>query len=74
VKGPWELARFTSVRVLTPIPYIATAAERRRNRRRAWMIAGLAALLAVVFLVGVHVFLRPVPELFDAVLRRAGIG
>jgi uncharacterized protein involved in exopolysaccharide biosynthesis len=73
VKGPWELARFTSVRVLTPIPYIETAAERRRNRRRAWMVAGLVALLAVVFLAGVHVFLRPVPEVFDAVLRRAGI-
>jgi uncharacterized protein involved in exopolysaccharide biosynthesis len=74
VKGPWELGRFAPARLLTPIPYIATAAERRRNRRRAWLIAGLLALAAVVFLAGVHVFLRPVPEVFEAVLRRAGIG
>ncbi len=38
VKGPWELARIASVPILTPIPYIETEGERRRNRRRAWIV------------------------------------
>jgi uncharacterized protein involved in exopolysaccharide biosynthesis len=73
VKGPWELARLARVPVLTPIPYIETEAERRRKRLRAWIVSCLAFLFAVAFLVGVHLFLRPLPDLWDAVIRRIGI-
>jgi uncharacterized protein involved in exopolysaccharide biosynthesis len=73
VKGPWELARIASVPILTPIPYIETEAERRRQRRRAWIIGCLVALGAVAFLIGVHLFLRPLPSLWEAVIRRVGI-
>jgi uncharacterized protein involved in exopolysaccharide biosynthesis len=73
VKGPWELARLASVPVLTPIPYIETEGERRRNRLRAWIVSCLAVLVAVAFLVGVHLFLKPLPGLLDAVMRRIGI-
>jgi uncharacterized protein involved in exopolysaccharide biosynthesis len=72
VKGPWELARIARVPILTPIPYIQTEGERRRNRRRAWMVACLAIVAAVAFLVVVHVFLRPLPDLWEAVVRRIG--
>jgi uncharacterized protein involved in exopolysaccharide biosynthesis len=73
VKGPWELARIASVPILTPIPYIETEGERRRSRRRAWIVGCLVALVAVAFLVSVHLFLRPLPELWDAIARRVGI-
>jgi uncharacterized protein involved in exopolysaccharide biosynthesis len=72
VKGPWELARIARVPILTPIPYIQTEGERRRNRRRAWIIGSLAVLAALAFLVGVHLFLRPLPDLWEAMLRRIG--
>ncbi len=74
VKGPWELARIASVPILTPIPYIETEGERRRNRRRAWIVGCLVVLVALAFLLGVHLFLRPLPELWDAVTRRLGSG
>jgi uncharacterized protein involved in exopolysaccharide biosynthesis len=73
VKGPWELARIASVPILTPIPYIETEGERKRNRRRAWIIGGLVVLLVAVLLVGVHLFLRPVPELLGATVRHLGV-
>jgi hypothetical protein len=60
------------VPILTPIPYIQTEGERRRNRRRAWIVGGLAVLAVVAFLVGVHLFLRPLPDLWEAVMRRIG--
>jgi hypothetical protein len=72
VKGPWELARIARVPILTPIPYIQTEGERRRNRRRAWIIVSLAVLAALAFLMGVHLFLRPLPDLWEAMLRRIG--
>ncbi len=72
VKGPWELARIAQVPILTPIPYIYTEGELRRNRRRAWIIGCLAVLAAVAFLVGVDLFLRPLPDLWEAVMRRIG--
>jgi hypothetical protein len=73
VKGPWELARIASVPILTPIPYIETEGERRRNRRLAWIVGCLVVLAAVAFLVSVHLFLRPLPDLWEAVTRRIGI-
>ena len=72
VKGPWQLARIAQVPILTPIPYIETESERRRNRRRTWIVGCLAALAVVAFLVGVHLFLRPLPEVWDAIARRVG--
>ncbi len=73
VKGPWELARIAAVPILTPIPYIETERERRRKRSRAWIVGCLVVLVAVAYLVGVHLFLRPLPNLWDAVMRSIGI-
>ena len=73
VKGPWELGRIAPVPVLTPIPYIETVGERERNRRRRWIVGCLVALAAVAFLVAVHLFLRPLPDLWVAVMRHIGI-
>ncbi len=73
VKGPWELARIASVPILTPIPYIETQDERRRNRRRAWIIAGLVVLLVAALLAGIHLFLRPLPGLLGSAVGRIGV-
>jgi polysaccharide chain length determinant protein (PEP-CTERM system associated) len=71
IKGPWQLARAAaSVPILTPIPYIETEGERRRHRRRAWLVGVLVGLAAVAFLFGMHLFLRPLPELWEALARR----
>lgn len=76
VKGPWELARIASVPILTPIPYIETEGERRRNRRRALIASGFVILIVVAFLLGVHLLVKPLPDLLDGVARvahRAGL-
>jgi hypothetical protein len=73
VKGPWQLARIASVPILTPIPYIETVGERRRNRQRARVVGALLLVAAVVFIVGVHLFLRPLPDIWGAATRRIGI-
>jgi succinoglycan biosynthesis transport protein ExoP len=73
VKGPWTLARIAPVPILTPIPYIETEGERRRNRRRAWIVGCIVVLIALGFLVGVHLFLRTLPDVWEAVTRRIGI-
>jgi succinoglycan biosynthesis transport protein ExoP len=70
VKGPLELARIVNVPILTPIPYIETQQERLRKRRRNRMLGCLIALAAVVFLLGIHYFLKPLPVLLDSLARR----
>ena len=70
VKGPLELARIANTPILTPIPYIETQREQASKRRRAIAIAGLVALLAFAFLMGIHVFVKPMPALFDSVASR----
>ena len=73
VKGPLELARAVTVPILTPIPYIETQQERLRRRRRIWILVCLIALAAVVFLMGIHYFLKPLPLLLDSVARRIAL-
>lgn len=70
VKGPLELARVATVPVLTAVPYIETQREREAGRRRVHWIAAIASLLAVAFLLAVHLFVRPLPSLLEAVFRR----
>lgn len=70
VKGPLELARVVAVPMLTPIPYIETQLERRRKRRRNRILASLIASLAVVFLLGIHFFLKPLPLLLDSLTHK----
>jgi uncharacterized protein involved in exopolysaccharide biosynthesis len=70
VKGPLELRRIASVPILTAIPYIETRREREGERRRTMMLVGLTSLAAGAFLLGVHFLLKPLPVLFDAVLRK----
>jgi polysaccharide biosynthesis transport protein len=70
VKGPLELARVVSVPILTAIPYIETERERLRRRRQNWILACLIALLTIVFLLGIHYFLKPLSVILDSVVRR----
>jgi polysaccharide chain length determinant protein (PEP-CTERM system associated) len=70
VKGPLQLVRLTSVPLLTPIPYIETRAERTKIRARSWATTTVAVTLAIAFLVVIHTLLKPLPELFGAVLRK----
>jgi uncharacterized protein involved in exopolysaccharide biosynthesis len=65
VKGPLDLARIATIPILTAIPYINTHLERTGKRRRTWMVAALTSLLVVTLLLGVHVFLKPLPALLD---------
>ena len=73
VTGPWALARIAPVPILTPIPYIETEGERRRNRRRAWIVGCIVVLIGLGFLVGIHLFLRALPDVWEAVTRRIGL-
>ncbi len=74
VKGPLELARIATAPILTAIPYIETRWEQVGKRRRTLMTACLVLLATVAFLVGVHVFLKPLPAIIDSIVRRVGIG
>jgi polysaccharide chain length determinant protein (PEP-CTERM system associated) len=70
IKGPWELQRLTQGPLLMAIPYIETQSEQsalRSHTRGVWAAGGV---LTVVFLVLVHFFLRPLPDIWDAVLRK----
>jgi succinoglycan biosynthesis transport protein ExoP len=70
IKGPMELSRIAPVPILAAIPYIETRGERAGKRRRALVLMGLASLLAVTFVLVVHLFVKPLPEMFDSVLRK----
>lgn len=73
VKGPLELARLARLPILTPIPYIETLAERRTRRRLGAIAATLSVLIAVAFLLAVHLYLKPLPELWASVVRKVGL-
>ena len=73
IKGPLQLARIASVSMLIAIPYIETRSERRRTRRRTWALAAFCTILAVAILFAVDSFVRPLPALFDALMRRIPI-
>ena len=70
VKGPLELNRIASVPVLTAIPYIETRGERSRKRRRNLLVLAAWCLLSLAFVLAVHVYLRPLPELMLSVTRK----
>lgn len=70
VKGPLELARIAAVPILTAIPYIETQKERIGNRLRTKVVACVAALFAVAFVLSIHLFLKPLPMLWDSVTGR----
>lgn len=73
VKGPLELARITPVPILTAIPYIETRWERVGKRRRALMLIGLSSVVGAIFLLGMHFFVKPLPALFDSVIRKIAV-
>ena len=56
--------------ILTAIPYIETQRERMALRRRNWIVAGFASLIAVAFLLGIHLLLKPLPQLVGSLLRK----
>jgi polysaccharide chain length determinant protein (PEP-CTERM system associated) len=70
VKGPLELARIAPVAILTAIPYIETQSERVGTRRRTLVLIALCGILGLAALYAIDSFVRPLPDLFDAAVRR----
>jgi polysaccharide chain length determinant protein (PEP-CTERM system associated) len=73
VKGPLELARIAPVAILTAIPYIETQSERAGTRRRTLVLIALCGILGLAALYAIDSFVRPLPDLFDAAVRRMPI-
>jgi polysaccharide chain length determinant protein (PEP-CTERM system associated) len=73
VKGPLELARIAPVAILTAIPYIETQSERVGTRRRTLVLIALCGILGLAALYAIDSFVRPLPDLFDAAVRRMPI-
>lgn len=73
VKGPLELSRVVALPILTAIPYIETRAERVRDQQRLQILAVTSVLMAIAFVLSVHLFLKPIPDIWQAVLRRTGL-
>jgi polysaccharide chain length determinant protein (PEP-CTERM system associated) len=73
VKGPLELARIAPVAILTAIPYIETQSERVGTRRRTLALIALCGILGLAALYAIDSFVRPLPDLFDAAMRRMPI-
>jgi polysaccharide chain length determinant protein (PEP-CTERM system associated) len=73
VKGPLELARIAPVAILTAIPYIETQSERVGTRRRTLALIALCGILGLAALYTIDSFVRPLPDLFDAAMRRMPI-
>jgi polysaccharide chain length determinant protein (PEP-CTERM system associated) len=73
VKGPLELARIAPVAILTAIPYIETQSERVGTRRRTLVLIALCGILGLAALYAIDSFVRPLPDLFDAAMRRMPI-
>jgi uncharacterized protein involved in exopolysaccharide biosynthesis len=70
IKGPLDLARIATAPILTPVPYIETRAELAAQRRQSWLWASVLTLLGVTFLLGIHVFLKPLSEILESLTRR----
>ncbi|HEY1327388.1 MAG TPA: hypothetical protein VGI14_10650, partial [Casimicrobiaceae bacterium] len=70
VKGPLQLARIATVPILTAIPYIETSSEQAATRRNAWLVAGAFVVAAVLYLLAIHVYLKPLSALLEAAFRR----
>lgn len=73
VKGPLELARLSRLPILTAIPYVETVQERKAKQLRDTAVALVAALFAVLFVVAVHLYLKPLPEIWASLVRRAAL-
>ena len=67
---PVRLSRLAGAPILTAIPYIETKRERMAIRRRNWIVAGFGSLMAVAFLLGIHLLLKPLPQLVGSLLRK----
>jgi len=73
VRGPADLTRLVEVAPLAAIPRIATAEEHAQvapRRGHRWLIAGAGAL---VVLLAVHLFVRPLDTVLSAILGRMGL-
>ena len=66
IKGPGHLARIAPVPILTAIPYIDTRGELIGKRRRAIAVASMVLLVAGIFFLAVHNFVKPLPAMLDA--------
>ncbi len=73
VRGPLELARIAPVAILTAIPYIETRSERVATRRRTLAVIALCGILSLAALYTIDSFVRPLPDLLDAAMRRMPI-
>ncbi len=73
VRGAWDLTRLVEVAPLASIPRILTQEEQATTapRPRYRLIAGVSA--ALLFLLSIHFFVRPLDVILSAVLRRIGL-
>jgi uncharacterized protein involved in exopolysaccharide biosynthesis len=70
IKGPRQLTQFTTVPLLTAIPYIETRAERAANRRQSWIVVVAVLAFTTVYLLGIHLYLKPLSGLLESAMRR----
>jgi len=73
VRGRRDVETLWSSAPLALIPIIVTAAEVARGRKRVRFAAGGAMASAVIALVAIHLFFRPLDTLWFIVMRRLGI-
>lgn len=68
VKGPLDLARISSVPILTGIPYIETRREKIGLRRQTCVLVILGAVLTIAYVVGLHLFIKPLPGVIATIM------
>lgn len=73
IKTPLQLARVAPAPVLSVIPHIETARERRARRRRRWLIGACIVLALLLSALLVHVLHKPLNVLWFVLLRWLGI-
>jgi hypothetical protein len=74
IKNPRQLARTFNAPLLSIIPHIETDEERDRNRRNRLLLIGAITAAAIVALMLIHFFYRPLNVLWFVLLRRLDIG
>ncbi len=70
IRGPRAVAAITHAMPLAVVPYIQSAADKRKRKSRRWLIAIVLAVLFVFMVVAVHFLVMPLDVLWFAVMRK----
>jgi uncharacterized protein involved in exopolysaccharide biosynthesis len=73
IRGASDLERLLGVAPLAVVGRIRTQAELRALRRRRWLLLAAVLLLAVLAVLAVHLWVRPLDVLWHQLLRRLGV-